>query len=1738
MHRPESAPAGPPLYPARKSGCAPGSYYHQQRLPYRQQWSHPPSNHRFRTPESRPSPKPPNFIIHLRSRDHALPRSEFERLIVELPERPQDSFFSEGSRVFSGKLFYEQWSGALEVIVHLWRLRLEGGCSVTPFLEQNVVVPSDKLELNDRLKEVFLEKLEALMDGELVQKCRKKLILVLDEISKLTIQLGKLNRLGHSANLLKKKEVLMGERDLISKRIKEFKNGITCIMLYLKGDMEEGDSEVHISLFKLNRNPDWDQIHHIVKRECKRLEDGLPIFSFRKEILSQVFCHQVTILTGETGSGKSTQLVQFLADSGIGGNDAIVCTQPRKLAAASLSSRVKQECLGCYEDNSVMCYQSYSSGHQFDSKVIFMTDHCLLQQYMSDCNLSKISCIIVDEAHERTLNTDLLLALIKNLLELRRDMRLIIMSATADAIQLANYFYGCGTFHVVGRTFPVDIKYVPCDYSEGFSGSSPTYLSNVVRMVLEILNTEGDGTILAFLTSQVEVELACEKLQLPTVITLPLHGKLSSEDQNRVFFDFPGKRKVIFATNIAETSLTIPGVKYVVDSGLVKQKWFEPGNGMNILRVCMISRSSANQRSGRAGRTEPGKCYRLFSETDFESMPCHEEPEIRKVHLGIALLRILALGIKDVKKFDFIDAPNPEAIEMTFHSLILLGCITQIDDGYQITADGRLLVKLGIEPRIGKILISCFRNRLGREGLVLAAVMTNSSSIFCRVGTEVEKLKSDCNKVQFCHPSGDLFTFLSVYKEWDALPQEKKNRWCWDNSINAKTMRRCQETLQELETCLQNELRIIIPSYWRWNPQMHSEHDETLKRIILSSYSENVAMYSGYDRLGYQVALTGKHFQLHPSCSLLNFCERPGWIVFGEILVAAKEYLVCATAFDFTALYALSPPPSFDFLKMDAQMLQKKVLTGSGSMLLKRFCGKSNCCLNNLVSRIRTSCMDERIGIEVSVDHNEITLYASSGDMDEVLTTVNEVLQHEQKLLKNECLEKCTHMGGSTFSASFALFGAGAEIKHLELDKRCLTVDIYHSNVNAIDDKELLMFLERNCGDIGAVHKFSGSSHDIEEKEQWGRVTFVTPEAANMATALNLVEFSDGMLKLVPSKITYGGDQKMFSSPLLKAKIYWPRRKSRGTVIVKCDPRDVTFMVGDFSSDFIIRGRHVHCEQSKKFPNSIVLTGVGKEDSEAEIFEELSVLTHRKISDVFLIRGDAVEHPSLDALEEALLREVSSLMPKRGPHGNSLRVQVFQPEPKDTYMRATITFDGNLHLEAAKALEQIDGKVLPGCLSWQKIKCQQMFQTTLSCSASVYHVIRMELDALLARFKKLKGVECSLDRYESGSYRVKVFANATKVVAEVRKPLEELMKGKVIEHVSVTPTVLQHLFSWEGICLMRSLQRDTGTYFMFDKHNLIVRVYGSPQKVDMAHHKFVDSLLALHESKQLIVHLRGESLPSDLMKRVVQKCGPNLNGLKEMFPDGSFSLNSKQHCIYIKGTAKDLKQRVEDAIYEIAQESGVHIQRNDDEASCPICLCEVDDGYKLESCLHVFCRLCLVEQCESAIRSREGFPLRCLHKGCGSSIILSDLKSLLTVEKLEDLFRASLGAYVAANPCYRFCPSPDCPSVYRVGTDSAFVCGACYAETCTRCHLEYHPYISCDKYKEFKDDPDLSLKEWSEGKENVKKCPACLCTIEKVEGCNHIECRCGKHVCWVCLEGFETSDDCYSHLRVVHLAIG
>lgn len=591
--------------------------------------------------------------------------------------------------------------------------------------------------------------------------------------------------------------------------------------------------------------------------------------------------------------------------------------------------------------------------------------------------------------------------------------------------------------------------------------------------------------------------------------------------------------------------------------------------------------------------------------------------------------------------------------------------------------------------------------------------------------------------MQFCNHNGDLFTLLSVYKEWASLPREGRNKWCWENSLNAKSMRRCEDTVKELEICIERELTLVSPSYWVWNPSEGTKHDMNLKMVILASLAENVAMYTGYDQLGYEVALTGQQVLLHPSCSLLAFGQKPTWVVFGELLSIVDQYLVCVTAFDFEALYMLDPPPPFDASQMDERRLRVKKVVGCSSTVLKRFCGKSNRSLLSIVSRARSLCRDERIGIKVHVDQNEILLYAPPLDMEKVSALVNDALECEKKWIRNECLEKYLFHGRG--QVPIALFGSGAQIKHLEVDQRFLTVDVLYYGDNVVDDRELLTFLEKRIdGCICSIHKFAANKQDCDEQEKWGRLTFLTPESAMKATEIQKFDFNGSVLKLFPSLSTGGGIFKMPSFPSVTAKIRWPRRESIGKGCLKCPSGDIHSILGGISN-LVIGTNYAHIQRDQKSNDSILISGLDRDLSEAEVLDVLESETQRRDLTFFLFRKNSVQCPSPTACAEVLHKRIFARMSARNPEPNCVQVQIFEPKETDYFMRALITFDGRLHMEGAKALQELNGEVLPGCLPWQKIKCEKLFQSSIICSSSIYNIVKRQLNVLLASFERQQG---------------------------------------------------------------------------------------------------------------------------------------------------------------------------------------------------------------------------------------------------------------------------------------------------------------------------------------------------------------------------------------------------------------
>lgn len=452
----------------------------------------------------------------------------------------------------------------------------------------------------------------------------------------------------------------------------------------------------------------------LTETEKKRLDieetkKSLPVFPFRDDLIQAVKEHQVLIIEGETGSGKTTQIPQYLHEAGFtDGGKKIGCTQPRRVAAMSVAARVAQE-MSVKLGNEVGYAIRFEDCTSERTIIKYMTDGTLHREFLSEPDLQSYSVMMIDEAHERTLHTDILFGLVKDIARFRPDLKLLISSATLDATKFSEFFDEAPIFRIPGRRFPVDIYYTKAPEAD--------YVDACVVSILQIHATQPLGDILVFLTGQDEIETCQELLQdrvrrlgskLRELMILPVYANLPSDMQAKIFDPTPpGARKVVLATNIAETSLTIDNIIYVIDPGFAKQNHFNSRTGMESLMVVPISKASANQRAGRAGRVAPGKCFRLYTAWSYKhELEDNTIPEIQRINLGNAVLMLKALGINDLVHFDFLDPPPHETLVLALEQLYALGALNHHGE---LTKLGRRMAEFPVDPMMAKMLLAAER---------------------------------------------------------------------------------------------------------------------------------------------------------------------------------------------------------------------------------------------------------------------------------------------------------------------------------------------------------------------------------------------------------------------------------------------------------------------------------------------------------------------------------------------------------------------------------------------------------------------------------------------------------------------------------------------------------------------------------------------------------------------------------------------------------------------------------------------------------------------------------------------------------------------------------------------------------------------------------------------------------------------------------------------------------------------
>ena len=634
------------------------------------------------------------------------------------------------------------------------------------------------------------------------------------------------------------------------------------------------------------------------RRELLEGRKRLPMYATRERLLRELEENETLIVVGETGSGKTTQIPQFAHEANLASGRVVACTQPRRVAAISVARRVAEE-TGTELGDLVGYAIRFEDVSTAATRIKFLTDGMLLRECMVDAELNKYGVVMIDEAHERTLQTDFLLGTIRGVQERRRGtdapLKIVVMSATLEASSFSSFFHDAPVVYGRGRTFPVETFYV--------EEPEDDYLDAAMCAVCQINEDEEEGDVLVFLTGQEEIESLGRLLRARSKLAnaasgvrrlhvVLLFAALPPEEQMRVFEPTPpGSRKIVLATNIAETSLTINGIKYVVDCGLTKQRIYHPRSGVDELVVSPVAVSQAMQRAGRAGREGPGKCFRLYCESVLNSLEPHVKPELLRTNLGGVVLQLKAMGVDDVLSFPFIDAPPKEALVRSLELLFALGALGK--DG-KLTSVGKKMSRFPLEPMAAKAIIAAANEGCGEDTVAVLSMLTTDSVFKQHERGAGGVREKNTAREQHARKEGDHVTFLEVFRAFQGCSPKRRKEWASSNGVHLRSMLKALDIFKQLSRAAEGE-----------GVEMKSAGSATapLLRSLVSGYFLNTARKQADG--SYKTMSTGQRLVIHPSSIL--FHSAPEMILFNELVKTNRLYARDVSSIQPEWLAELSP---------------------------------------------------------------------------------------------------------------------------------------------------------------------------------------------------------------------------------------------------------------------------------------------------------------------------------------------------------------------------------------------------------------------------------------------------------------------------------------------------------------------------------------------------------------------------------------------------------------------------------------------------------------------------------------------------------------------------------------------------------------------------------------------------------------------------------------------------------------
>ncbi len=1191
-----------------------------------------------------------------------------------------------------------------------------------------------------------------------------------------------------------------------------------------------------------------------------------------------------------------------------------------------------------------------------------------------------------------------------------------------------------------------------------------------------------------------------------TACILPLHGKLQPEDQQKVFKDYP-QRKIIFSTNVAETSITILGVKYIVDSGVVKELCFDAKKNMNSLEVRDISKSSAEQRKGRAGRTSAGKCYRLYSEDTYKNMSERMVPEILRVSLAGTVLKLHELGITDVLGFDFIEKPEEAALIYAVETLEFLGAVCN----GRLTNIGRSMAALPVDPRLAKIILDGFVEKAGSEAIAMAAISSLASTIFFRGGTDQNKEQSDLLKSTFCVPEGDQLTDFNAYCQWVSNSRQERNAWCVKNSINAKSMRIVDETIKDLTVIVKKQLKVPIAT----STLSFERAIDKVAKLFFKSFANNLCVFLGHEKVGYfNPNLPDEKLVIFPGSSLCKLNIQPKFLIYEKTLRTSQHFLLqvlpvreewVEEALE-SGLIRHHPMKCEQFTNLEVSPF---VVEHLGTYVLDTVVHNQRSLFDH-----PTFTSLNRVQIDASQKNGTLKVFVQNSFRKLVQKHLEHYISHIKLELNMFCSEAGVTADGDNVRVLVGSGGVTVKIL-MPHQYRCL---VAKGPVTGNWNEELTKTLS-GCG---AIQK------QVFTKERRLFVTFYDSNDAEKASKLT-TPTGVCIQPILPRK------KDRFNVSYLTIKMEWNRRDRKNFVNLDFRTPHITTIFTHLSDHgAAIAGVVLRFRISKHNECHIYTSNVPPQIPEEAIRNEFDIILTplgypRGSYDVIFAYTKVFE--TTEEEHELLQETLHSLM---GPIAKEkFNLKLLMPENYHKFFVAFVNFTSID--EGMTAIDTLNN----ARINYKPIKIHRFLSSSIKFSPTLYAAVQKSVyeatENVKADYRSVKVTNSK----KGDVVIVKVeSSNPTEFVAAL-KALNSVLQPDVIE----CSDQLRFEYMRSKRCEedIKKIEEISLTVIRRDFRLKCIKMYGIKENITKAKAEFDKSLSFGIGISYYEIELKKTGRPPGLLKFLITTFGIDLRLLMTQSGIEMVRVDIRKQILIL--FASDTGYKVlTDIIEQFCEENStntpiVHSLAGD--VMCCACYTLIDDTesvYRLEDCGHAYHCECVEAQLTPNTIT---IPIQCAAEGCSRPFVWQDFENLKSKGKLnlQTVITESVRAYITANnDQVHNCPTPDCGMVYTVTEEGqCFLCNHCGVLTCTNCHQPFHCGLTCAQ-NESSGNPDEGLTSWlQDDAENRKLCPKCNTPIEKYGGCAHVACRsCKSHICWHCLAFFSSSGECYGHLHQSH----